>query len=56
MTHINAYYAEVEAAKVKVIQAKAELDAAETALKAHPDYEEEKPEVASKKVASKKSK
>lgn len=41
MTHINAFYGAVEEAKLKVTQAKGELDAAEAALKAHPDYVEE---------------
>lgn len=38
MTHINAYYMAVDEAKAEVVQSKAKLQAAEDALKAHPDY------------------
>lgn len=38
MTHINAYYGAVDEARLKVVQANGELQAAEEALKAHPDY------------------
>lgn len=37
-THINAYEADVEAAKLKVVQANGELQAAQIALESHPDY------------------
>lgn len=38
-THINAFHGAVELAQAEVNQAEAKLDAAETALKNHPDYE-----------------
>lgn len=44
MTHINAYYGNVEEKKQALAQAKDELAAAEQALKDHPDYEEPKAE------------
>lgn len=40
MTHINAFYADVEAAKAKVAVAQSELETAETALRTHPDFTE----------------
>lgn len=40
MTHINAFYADVEAAKAKVAVAQSELEIAETALRTHPDFTE----------------
>ncbi len=53
-THIHAYYAQVEEAKLAVIAAQGELAKAELALKEHPDYKPEeapvKPEPA--KVAA----
>lgn len=42
MTHINAYVQEVEAAAQAAEDAKGRLNAAEDALKAHPDYKEYK--------------
>lgn len=44
MTHINAFYEEVEEKKKTLNLAKAELEAAERALKEHPDFEEPKKE------------
>lgn len=44
-THINAYYEDVEKASLKVAEAEAELEAANAALKAHPDYVEPQKEV-----------
>jgi len=44
MTHINAFYEEVEEKKKALDLSKAELEAAEQALKAHPDFEEPKEE------------
>jgi hypothetical protein len=38
-THINAFHADVEDAKLGVVKAQGELEAAEARLKAHPDYE-----------------
>lgn len=40
MTHINAFYMNVDEKKQAVIKAKGELQEAETLLKAHPDYKE----------------
>lgn len=39
MTHVNAFHAAVDEKKANLVQAKAELETAEEALKAHPDYE-----------------
>lgn len=38
MTHINAFYADVEDKKLAVVRAQGELEAAQAALEAHPDY------------------
>lgn len=40
MTHINAFYADVEDAKAKVAVAQSEQEMAEAALRAHPDFTE----------------
>lgn len=40
MTHINAFYADVEDAKAKVAVAQSELEMADAALRAHPDFVE----------------
>lgn len=48
MTHIHAYYAQVEEAKEKVAVAKSELETAELALKQHPDYKPEAPKAETK--------
>ncbi len=39
-THINSYAGDLEAAKVKVVQALGEFEAKQEALKSHPDYDE----------------
>lgn len=44
MTHVNAFYGDVEDKKLKLEQAKADLQAAEQRLKDHPDYEAPKAE------------
>lgn len=38
MTHINAFYADVEEKRQAVVRAQGELNAAVTALETHPDY------------------
>lgn len=40
MTHINAYYMNVDEKKEALAKAKADLQEAESLLKDHPDYEE----------------
>lgn len=40
MTHINAFYMNVDEKKQAVVRAEAELQEAEALLKAHSDYEE----------------
>lgn len=37
-THVNAFWGAVDEAKAELAQAQAKVDAAEVALKAHPDY------------------
>lgn len=44
MTHIHAYYDEVEKAKERVVLAQGELEKAERELQEHPDYVAPKPE------------
>lgn len=41
MTHINAFYGAVDEAKAELKVAQGKVEAAENALKAHPDYKEE---------------
>lgn len=48
MSHVNAYYQEVEDKKVVVAQAKSALATAQAALEAHPDYVKPKVEKAEK--------
>jgi hypothetical protein len=48
MTHINAYHQDVQEKQQAVDEAKAELEASQTALKEHPDYKA--PKKAEKKV------
>lgn len=50
MTHINAYYQDVEQKKGLVQDAQNGLKAAEEALKAHPDYVAPKKEVKVEKL------
>lgn len=49
MTHINAFFADIEEKKQDVIRAKGELEAAVQRLRAHPDYKEEAVNVESEK-------
>ena len=49
MTHINAYYIDVQNAETKLKEAKAELAAAQARLESHPDYVAPKEEHKEKK-------
>ena len=53
MSHINAYYGEVEVAKAELKLAENRLVAAEAALKAHPDYQEPKSDKPAKEAVAK---
>ncbi len=54
MTHINAFYTDVEEAKAELALAQGRLAQAETALKSHPDFVQE--EKAEKPVEKKQTK
>lgn len=60
MTHINAYYEDVQTKQAAYDNAKAALSQAESELKAHPDYkapekEEAESEAPKKKAPTKKA-